>query len=135
MLPHVSGIKTTTHITPTFYSSRTRTLSTTRSHRVQTTPTHTAHISEQHHRDTRPITMSTQPITAAMIPNPRPSVSALPEKDTASMRSTSTATSMTSLLKSMWRSRRAARPAESPQMKSERKLLQAEARMAWAASR
>ncbi|KAJ4983283.1 hypothetical protein SVAN01_11210 [Stagonosporopsis vannaccii] len=59
------------------------------------------------------------------------------EKDALSIRSTSTARSTTSLLRSMLPSRRtklakATKREETPAEKSERKRIEAEARLAWA---
>lgn len=65
---------------------------------------------------------------------------ALSEKDAMSIRSTSTARSTTSLLRSILPSRRSkngtvARKVETPGEKAARKRIEAEARMVWALNR
>ncbi|XPS78320.1 hypothetical protein M3J09_010336 [Ascochyta lentis] len=70
----------------------------------------------------------------------RPSMDLRVENDAMSIRSTSTARSTTSLLRSLFRSQRtnptkSSRYAETPGQKAERNLLKAEVRLAWAISR
>ena len=82
----------------------------------------------------------TRPHNIDMSSTYRPSMDSRLEKDAMSIKSTSTARSTTSLLRSLLPSKRtkpakAPRRAETPAEKAARKHIEAEARLAWAMSR